>query len=128
MLSVAVATWLTSRFGPIRQVMKKNIADKNSKLDNGYMKMSLSDHIFAVFSIICLQRKKFKFYLFIMSKDFILQSHVMFYHRSQRKFYTIAKFKSARWLGVVFVYCRSGLFIYRCPHLLFDHSKDATHR
>ncbi|XP_046631468.1 glutamate receptor 1-like isoform X2 [Daphnia pulicaria] len=58
MLSVAVATWLTSRFGPIRQVMKKNIADKNSKLDNGYMKMSLSDHIFAVFSIICLQPKE----------------------------------------------------------------------
>jgi hypothetical protein len=73
MLSVAVATWLTSRFGPIRQVMKKNIADKNSKLDNGYMKMALSDHIFTVFSIICLQRKKFKFYLFMMSEDLILQ-------------------------------------------------------
>lgn len=76
MLSVAVATWLTSRFGPIRQVMKKNIADKKSKLDNGYMQMSLSDHIFAVFSIICLQRKKFKFNLSMMSKDLILQSHV----------------------------------------------------
>lgn len=70
MLSVAVATWLTSRLGPIRRVMKKNIADKKSKLDNGYMQMSLSDHIFAVFSIICLQRKKFKFYLFMMVRGF----------------------------------------------------------
>lgn len=62
MLCVAVATWLTSQYGPIRRVMMNSIVvDEKSHLKNGYKKMSLSEHVFAVFAIVCLQRKKFRF-------------------------------------------------------------------
>jgi hypothetical protein len=62
MLSVAVATWLTSRYGPIRGIIMKNdVVGEKTHLEKGYKKMSLTEHIFAVFSIICLQRKKLRF-------------------------------------------------------------------
>ena len=60
MFCVAVATWLTSKFGPIRQFMEYGLdVDKKPHLENGYKKMPLSEHFFAVFATVCLQRKKF---------------------------------------------------------------------
>ncbi|KAI9551422.1 hypothetical protein GHT06_021755 [Daphnia sinensis] len=54
MLCVALATWLTSDFGPI-QLGLNGITHKRRR--RGYKEMSLTDHLYAIFAIICLQPK-----------------------------------------------------------------------
>lgn len=54
MLCVAVAAWFTSEFGPIRQSLNR-ISDKGRR--RGFKEMSLTEHLYAIFLIICLQRK-----------------------------------------------------------------------